>query len=78
MQVKGETIRDYIIKSIVEIKQRNRRPIADFIIDKAIDDGISPNIVIDELYKMKNDKYIYFEGERIQNGTVEIILLKES
>ena len=39
-QVKEETIRDYIVKSIKEIKKRNRRPIADLIIDKAIDDGL--------------------------------------
>ncbi len=78
LQVKGETIRDYIIKSIKEIRKRNRRPIADLIIDRAIDDGLNPKNVVDELHKMKEDKYIHFEGERIENGTVEIVLIKET
>lgn len=77
-QVKEETIRDYIIKSIKEIKQRRRKIIADYIIDKAVDDGVNITNVIEELYKMKEEKYIYFEGEKIQNGTVEIFLLKET
>jgi hypothetical protein len=77
-QVKEETIRDYIIKSIKEIKKRNRRPIADLIIDKAIDDGLRAGDVVEELHRMKDDKYIHFEGERIENGTIEIVLLKET
>jgi hypothetical protein len=77
-KVKEETIRDYIIKSIKEIRKRNRRPIADLIIDKAIDDGLRAGDVAEELHKMKDDKYIHFEGERIENGTVEIVLLKET
>lgn len=78
LQVKEETIRDYIIKTIKNIKKLKRRPIADFIIEKAIEDGINPKIILDELHKMKDDKYIYFEGEKIQNGAVEIILTKET
>jgi len=77
-KVKEETIRDYIIKSIKEIRKRNRRPIADLIIDKAIDDGLRAGDVAEELHRMKEDKYIHFEGERIENGTIEIVLLKET
>lgn len=77
-KVKGETIRDYVIKSIKEIKKRNRRSIADLIIDMAIDDGLNPKNIVDELHKMKKDKYIHFEGERIENGAVEIVLLKDT
>ena len=77
-KVKEETIRDYIIKSIKEIRKRNRRPIADLIIDKAIDDGLRAGDVAEELHRMKDDKYIHFEGERIENGTIEIVLLRET
>jgi len=76
-QVKEETMRDYIIKAIKEIKNMKRRPIVDFIIEKAVKDGVNPKIIIDELHKMKDDKYIYFDGEKIQNGAVEVSLIKE-
>lgn len=74
VQVREETIRDYIIKSIKEIKKLKQKTNVDFIIDKAINDGLNPTKVVHELNKMKNDKCIFFEGEKIKNGTVEIFL----
>lgn len=71
-EAREETIRDYILRTFRSIRKRRKRIFVDTIIEKAIEDGVSPKHLIDELHKMKEDKIIDFEGDKIRNGMVEI------
>ncbi|SJZ32041.1 hypothetical protein SAMN04488132_10129 [Sediminibacterium ginsengisoli] len=75
--VKEETLREYLFRSFISIKKKRRKIIADYIVDLAIENGINPPELLDELNKMKEDGFINFEGDRISNGTTEITILKE-
>lgn len=75
--VKEETLREYLFRSFISIKKKRRKVIADYIVDLAIENGINPSALLDELNKMKEDGFINFEGERIANGTTEITILKD-
>lgn len=71
-EAKEETLRNYIIRTYRILRKSKKKILVDNIIDKAIDEHISPKEIVDELSKMKEDAIIDFEGTKINSGLLEI------
>ena len=73
-EAREETLREFILKRMRITKRKKRKITADDIVVEAINSGLNLDGVLHEFYKMKEDGLIDYEGERIETGSVEIIL----
>ena len=74
LEAKEETLREYITKIYNSLKKTKKRILIDHIVDRAIEDNVNIQELIEEIQKMKVDGLVDFEGSNINNGIVEIKL----
>ena len=73
-QVRTETIQDYIMRSILLIKNKNQKITVDLVINQAKRYGVTRRETVKELLMMKKAGLIHFEGDTIHSPAVEVHL----
>jgi len=74
-KVREETLRDIIMRRLRVIRKVKKEIKAGDIIGKLSEEGFSPELIINELSRMKDDNLISYDGERVFHGSQEITLL---
>jgi len=71
-EAREETMREYIQRRYRWLRRRKRRIVANDFVQRAIEDGLNPSRLIQELSKMREDDLVEFEGEEIDGPDIEI------
>ncbi len=74
-EAREETMREYIQRRLRLLRRKKNIIVADDLVQGAIDDGLNPRKLMEELTKMKKDGIIEFEGEEINAPDQRIKLL---